>query len=123
MAGNPDAIALLKADHREVEDLFEKVEKAKGHATKKSLAERICMDLTLHTMLEEDIFYPACEGAVEEDLLRERDRLHQGRRGPSEDRRTKHTGLSVALSPALRGHITRDVRLVIDQAWRDSTMP
>jgi hypothetical protein len=71
MASQPDAIALLKADHREVEDLFEKFEKAKGHATKKSLAEQICMDLTLHTMLEEDIFYPACEGAVEEDLLKE----------------------------------------------------
>jgi hypothetical protein len=71
MASKPDAIALLKADHREVEDLFEKFEKAKGHATKKSLAEQICMDLTLHTMLEEDIFYPACEGAVEADLLKE----------------------------------------------------
>jgi hypothetical protein len=29
------------------------------------------MDLTLHTKLEEDIFYPACEGAVDEDLLKE----------------------------------------------------
>jgi len=71
MAGNPDAIALLKADHREVEDLFEKFEKAKGHATKKSLAEKICMALTLHTRLEEDIFYPACDGAVDADLLKE----------------------------------------------------
>ena len=71
MAKKPDALALLKADHREVEELFEKFESAKGHARKKSLAERICLDLTLHTKLEEDIFYPACEGAVEEDLLKE----------------------------------------------------
>jgi len=70
-ASKPDAIALLKADHREVEELFEKFEAAKGHAKKKALAEQICMDLTLHTKLEEDIFYPACEGAVEEDLLKE----------------------------------------------------
>jgi hemerythrin superfamily protein len=67
----PDAIALLKADHREVEHLFEKFEAAGGHARKKALAERICMDLTVHTKLEEDIFYPACEGAVDEDLLKE----------------------------------------------------
>src|SRR5690349_22241454 len=66
-----DAIALLKADHREVEELFEKFESAKGHASKKSLAEKICMDLTLHTMLEENIFYPACDGAVEAELLKE----------------------------------------------------
>lgn len=70
-AKQPDAIALLKADHREVEERFEKFEAAKGHARKKSLAEQICMDLTLHTRLEEDIFYPACEGAVEDDLLKE----------------------------------------------------
>ena len=70
-ASKPDAIALLKADHREVEELFEKFESARGQAKKKALAERICMDLTLHTKLEEDIFYPACEGAVEEDLLNE----------------------------------------------------
>src|SRR5690349_2196845 len=66
-----DAIALLKADHREVEELFEKFESAKGHASKKSLAEKICMALTLHTRLEEDIFYPACDGAVDQDLLKE----------------------------------------------------
>jgi Hemerythrin HHE cation binding domain len=66
-----DAIALLKADHREVEELFEKFEKAKGDGKKKGLAEQICMALTLHTKIEEDIFYPACEGAVEEDFLKE----------------------------------------------------
>jgi hemerythrin superfamily protein len=70
-ARKPDAIALLKADHREVEELFEKFETARGHAKKKALAERICLDLTLHTKLEEDIFYPGCEGTVDEDLLKE----------------------------------------------------
>ena len=64
-----DAIALLKADHREVEELFEKFQSAKGHARKKALAEQICLELTLHTKLEEEIFYPACEGAVDDDLL------------------------------------------------------
>ena len=67
----PDAVALLKADHRKVEDLFAKFEAAKGDGRKKALAEEICMELTVHTKIEEDIFYPACEGKVEEDLLKE----------------------------------------------------
>src|ERR1700733_3082636 len=66
-----DAIALLKADHRKVAGLFEKFETAKGDGAKKALAEEICMELTIHTKIEEDIFYPACEGAVEESLLKE----------------------------------------------------
>src|ERR1700710_1271363 len=70
-ADKPDAIALLKADHRKVEDLFAKFESAKGDGRKQALAEQICMELTVHTKIEEDIFYPACEGKVEEDLLKE----------------------------------------------------
>jgi hypothetical protein len=68
---NPDAVALLKADHRKVEGLFEKFESAKGEDMKKALAEEICMELTVHTKIEEDIFYPACEDAVEEDVMKE----------------------------------------------------
>jgi hemerythrin superfamily protein len=66
-----DAIALLKEDHRKVEDLFEQFEKAKGDGRKQKLALEICKELTIHTILEEEIFYPACEGKVEEDLLKE----------------------------------------------------
>ncbi len=66
-----DAIALLKADHREVENLFSEYENAKGAAEKRKLAEKICLELTVHTQIEEEIFYPACKGKVEEDLLPE----------------------------------------------------
>ena len=66
-----DAVALLKADHRKVEDLFAKFEAAKADGKKRALAEQICMELTVHAKIEEDVFYPACEGAVEEDLLKE----------------------------------------------------
>ena len=65
-----DAIALLKADHRAVEDLFEKFEKASGEGRKQTLAEEICLELSVHAQIEEEIFYPACEGKVEEDLLK-----------------------------------------------------
>jgi hypothetical protein len=73
-----DAIALLKADHRKVEDLFAKFESAKGDGRKQALAEEICMELTVHAKIEEDIFYPACEGAVDEDLLKEAYVEHDG---------------------------------------------
>lgn len=66
-----DAIALLKADHRKVEHLFEKFEAARGAAERQRLAKQICTELTVHAMIEEEIFYPACEGKVEEDQLNE----------------------------------------------------
>jgi len=66
-----DAITLLKEDHRKVEDLFEQFEKAKGEGRKEKLALEICKELTIHTVLEEEIFYPACDGKVDEDLLKE----------------------------------------------------
>jgi hypothetical protein len=73
-----DAIALLKADHRKVEDLFEQFEKASGKARQQKLAEQICNELKIHTMIEEEIFYPACESAVEEDLYKEAFVEHDG---------------------------------------------
>ena len=73
-----DAIALLKQDHREVEELFEQFEKASGDGRKKTLAEKICLELSVHASIEEEIFYPACEGKVEEDLLKESYVEHDG---------------------------------------------
>src|SRR5689334_3678995 len=66
-----DAIALLKDDHRNVEELFEQFEKASGDGRKEKLAQQICLELSVHATIEEEIFYPACEGKVEEDLLKE----------------------------------------------------
>src|SRR3954454_5186931 len=73
-----DAIALLKQDHRTVEELFEKFEKASGAGRKQRLAEEICLDLSVHAQIEEEIFYPACEGKVDEDLLKESYVEHDG---------------------------------------------
>jgi len=73
-----DAIALLKADHRAVEELFEKFEKASGYERKRKLAEEICLELSVHAQIEEEIFYPACEGKVDEDLLKESYVEHDG---------------------------------------------
>ena len=73
-----DAIALLKQDHRTVEELFAEFEKASGNGRKQKLATQICLELSVHAQIEEEIFYPACEGAVEEDLLKEAYVEHDG---------------------------------------------
>jgi hypothetical protein len=71
-----DAIMLLKHDHREVEALFEKFEKAKSN--KQKIAEQICNELKIHSMIEEEIFYPALEGKIEEETLQEAYVEHDG---------------------------------------------
>lgn len=73
-----DAVALLKADHRKVEDLFKKFTKARDSRTKQSLAKEICTELTVHATIEEEIFYPACNGKVEDDLQHESYVEHDG---------------------------------------------
>ncbi|HVJ36068.1 MAG TPA: hemerythrin domain-containing protein [Terriglobia bacterium] len=73
-----DAIALLKADHRKVEELFAEFESAKGKASKEKLAKTICTELIVHTIIEEEIFYPACEGEIEENVLNEAYVEHDG---------------------------------------------
>jgi hypothetical protein len=66
-----DAIALLKHEHREAEEMFKKFEDAKGEGAKQKLAHKLCLALTIHFELEEQIFYPACEGIVDESELKE----------------------------------------------------
>jgi hemerythrin superfamily protein len=73
-----DAIALLKADHRKVEDLFAKFAKARDARVKEKLAREICTELTVHATIEEEIFYPACKEAVEDDLEHEAYVEHDG---------------------------------------------
>ena len=68
--GQPDAIALLKGDHRKVAGLFKKFEDARGPA-KKALAREICLELSVHATIEEEIFYPAVASKVEDDLMDE----------------------------------------------------
>ncbi|HSX56242.1 MAG TPA: hemerythrin domain-containing protein [Sphingomonas sp.] len=73
-----DAIALLKADHRKVEGLFEQFEKAGGSAAKAKIAQQICNELKIHTTIEEEILYPALRGKIDDDLLDEAYVEHDG---------------------------------------------
>ena len=65
----PDAIALLKADHREVAQWFEQFEKTRSGSRKAALAAKICTALQVHTRIEEEIFYPAFIAATEDEAL------------------------------------------------------
>lgn len=72
------AIQLLKQDHRTVEDLFEEFEEAKKPGDKHSIAREICMELTIHTMIEEEIFYPGVKDAIDEEIYGEAHVEHDG---------------------------------------------
>ncbi|MFH9725093.1 hemerythrin domain-containing protein [Streptomyces sp. NPDC017254] len=61
-----DGIVLLKEDHKTVEKLFKRFEKAgeNAHTEKRRIADRVIAELTTHTWIEERIFYPAAREAA-----------------------------------------------------------
>jgi hemerythrin superfamily protein len=64
-----DAVAMLKADHKKVSALFDQFEKTRAASKKKELVAQICQELTVHTQLEEEIFYPAVKAAMRDKEL------------------------------------------------------
>ena len=69
-----NAINLLMNDHQAVKGLFAQYENLsdRSFATKKKLADQICRELTVHTQLEEEIFYPAVRRPIRDgDLMNE----------------------------------------------------
>jgi len=74
-----DAVTLLKSDHRGVEALFTRFEKAVSSTEKAETAKEVCQQLITHSMIEEEIFYPACrEKNVDDDMLGEAQVEHDG---------------------------------------------
>jgi len=61
-----DAIALLRADHKLVSALFAEYEKARTTSKKKTLVSQICIELSIHAQVEEEIFYPAVKKALKD---------------------------------------------------------
>jgi hemerythrin superfamily protein len=64
-----DAITLLRADHRQVDQLFKQYEKSKAAARKQALVDQICQELIVHTTVEEEIFYPAVRAALKDKAM------------------------------------------------------
>jgi hypothetical protein len=73
-----DAIAFLQQDHRKVEALFEEFEKTQKKAEKAALAAKICLELRIHTQIEEEILYPPAHAEIEHDLVDEAVVEHAG---------------------------------------------
>jgi len=77
----PDAISLLRADHREVESLFAQFETTSSSARKGEIAQKICDALTVHATIEEEIFYPQARDTLKragEEMLDEAEVEHEG---------------------------------------------
>lgn len=64
-----DAIKLLKDDHKEVKTYFKQYETLEDEAEKQALADKICLALTVHAQIEEEIYYPATREAIDDDDL------------------------------------------------------
>lgn len=72
------ATQLIRRDHKKVESLFGKFDKAKSTRAKKKICEQVIQELEVHAKLEEEIFYPAVRKHVgEEKMLQEAKQEHQ----------------------------------------------
>jgi hypothetical protein len=74
----PDALQMLKDDHRKVQDLFKEFEEASQASQKKRIVTEVIKELEIHTQLEEEIFYPAVreEAEPEDDIMEEAEEEH-----------------------------------------------
>lgn len=64
-----DAIKLLKDDHKEVKTWFDQYAELEDDGEKQALADKICLALTVHAQIEEEIYYPATREAIDDDDL------------------------------------------------------
>lgn len=65
----PDAITLLKDDHKKVSALFEQYGKTRAPTRKQAIVAEICLELSVHATVEEEIFYPAVKAALKDKEL------------------------------------------------------
>jgi hemerythrin superfamily protein len=64
-----NAIALLRADHKKVSELFAQYEKTRSPEKKRTIVAEICIELGVHSQIEEEIFYPAAKRALRDREL------------------------------------------------------
>ena len=71
-----DAIQMIRDDHRRVATLFRDFEEAPDAQTKKAIFDNIFMELDVHTILEEEIFYPSVQRQGERETIRHAEEEH-----------------------------------------------
>jgi hypothetical protein len=114
-AKRSDAIGLLTADHRQVEEWFEQFSSTGSEERKQRLATQICRALKVHTQIEEEIFYPAfLEATGEEDVHHEAEIEHEGAKrliadieasGPNDD---YYDARVTVLSEMIKHHVNEE---------------
>ena len=112
---SPDAVALLKADHRQVSGWFDEFQSSRSSRRKQELAGKICKALTVHTQIEEEIFYPAFLAATrDKDMHHEAAVEHDGAKkliaqieasGPNDD---YYDAKVKVLSEMIRHHVNEE---------------
>ena len=68
-AKQQNALALLRADHKKVSELFAQYEKTRSSDKKRTIVADICTELGVHAQIEEEIFYPAVKAALKDKEL------------------------------------------------------
>ena len=110
-----NAIAMLKKDHSNVKDLFDRFEAAEDPKETDGIIENAIEQLKVHATIEEEIFYPALrDGNVDEDLMNEAEQEHHVTRmliaeleTRTSDERRRHAKFKV-LAEGVRHHIKEE---------------
>jgi hemerythrin superfamily protein len=123
---HPEAVALLKADHRAIEQLFRRFERSRGAADHKRLSDRIVRELSVHAAIEEELVYPALRGLMNGhpgDVLRALEEHHLTKVALSEIERLPGTDERLVpkvrvLIDAVRRHVEEEERTLLQAAQR-----
>jgi hemerythrin superfamily protein len=93
-AAADNALAVLRADHDRVNELFTRFERLKSNGPQKAqLVERICDELELHTRIEDELFYPSVRPAIgDDDLMDEAQVEHESAKALIEQLRAMKPG-------------------------------
>jgi len=62
----PNAIEMLREDHRKVKELFEEFEHTEQSQAKEQIVKATVQELEVHAALEEEMFYPGAEEQIDE---------------------------------------------------------
>ena len=74
----PNAVQMIRQDHKKVKGLFRKFDQAKNNGAKKRIADQVIQELEVHTTLEEEIFYPAVQNELgDKEMIDEANKEHQ----------------------------------------------
>jgi hemerythrin superfamily protein len=123
---HPEAVALLKADHRAIEQLFRRFERSRGAADRKRLADRIVRELSVHAAIEEELVYSALRRVSNGDpghVLRALEEHHLAKLALSEIERLPASDERLApkvrvLADAVRRHVQEEERTLLPAAQR-----